>query len=542
MNTRHLSTSNEDLLLAAHLLQQGGLVAFPTETVYGLGACATNAKAVQKIFEAKGRPADNPLIVHVSCWEDVSKVCCNIPSVARRLAEKFWPGPLTMLLPKQFVIPDITTAGLSTVGVRCPSNEIARKLIQLTGIPIAAPSANRSGRPSPTEFTHLVQDLEGRVDALIDGGSCQVGVESTVLDVTVSPPRLLRPGGVSLNALQAVLGDVQVDDAVLSELSPDAKVRSPGMKYRHYAPSAPVIILRGSVKDAAAFVARKAKKGLRCAVLCYQEEISFFQKASQCLSYGSQNDAQSLNHNLFSALRTMDTWNPDVIYARCPEGNSETMAVENRLKRAAGFRILSLQSPCIVGLTGGSGAGKTYVLNALRRRGAFTLDADELYHDLLNNNLLLKKELFQRFPSCITEAGIDRSILSQIVFNDDQALHDLNTITHKHILSTIRERFIQAGRDGFSIVVLDAPTLFESGFYLECHYLIAVIAPEHIRLQRIVDRDGISQEKALLRIRHQHSNDFFYQNCDFIVENDGFNQVEPQLDLIWNTLGGNQNE
>ena len=235
----------EDIRRAGQLLRQGGVVAIPTETVYGLAAHATNPQAVQKIFEAKGRPQDNPLIVHIASLEELPALVRQVPDAAKKLAETFWPGPLTMIFYKSEKIPAETSAGLDTVGIRMPQHLAARQVIQAAGVPLAAPSANRSGRPSPTTAEHVMNDMKGRIDAVLDGGPCQVGVESTVVDMTGDVPRVLRPGAVTREQILRVLGSVEVDSAVFHEVAPGEVVRAPGMKYRHYAPKAPVLLFEG---------------------------------------------------------------------------------------------------------------------------------------------------------------------------------------------------------------------------------------------------------------------------------------------------------
>ena len=232
--------------LAARIIRSGGLVAIPTETVYGLGADGLNPEAVAKIFEAKGRPGDNPLILHVTGPEQLPLFCHHIPDVAYLLAERFWPGPLTMILPRQDIVPLQTTGGLETVGVRCPDHPVTLAIIRAAGVPIAAPSGNTSGRPSPTTAAHMIEDMDGKIDGIVDGGPCTVGVESTIIDLTVTPPRLLRPGGLPLEALEEVLGEVAVDKAVTGPLAAGEHPRAPGMKYRHYAPHAPVTVVTGA--------------------------------------------------------------------------------------------------------------------------------------------------------------------------------------------------------------------------------------------------------------------------------------------------------
>lgn len=248
MDTKLLKDNIEDISIAAKIINEGGLVAMPTETVYGLAADALNGKAVRKIFQAKGRPMDNPLIVHVSSAQMAIdlKLYKEFTEDAKKLADKFWPGPLTIILPKGDCIPDEVSAGLETVAVRCPSHKTARALIEKSGKPLAAPSANISGKPSPTTAEHCINDLMGKVDAILDGGECEVGVESTVVTLATNPPRLLRPGGITLEQLESVLGEVAVDDAVLHKLAEGKKASSPGMKYKHYAPKAQVYLVRGN--------------------------------------------------------------------------------------------------------------------------------------------------------------------------------------------------------------------------------------------------------------------------------------------------------
>ncbi len=341
MKTLMLSTKSEtDIALAARLLQRGKLVAIPTETVYGLGANGLNEAAVARIFEAKGRPQDNPLILHISEPGELEKLCKNIPDTAWLLAEHFWPGPLTMVLPVRDIVPKRTTAGLDTVAVRCPKTEATRQLIRLAGVPIAAPSANRSGKPSTTTAQHVLHDMDGRIEAILDGGACEVGVESTIVDLTGKKARLLRPGGITPEELTALLGELEIDRAVLGQISNDAVVRAPGMKYKHYAPSAQVVIVSGSRDKAAAYVRKRFQP--TDAVLCFSEELPLYQGCNPT-AYGSENDIRTLSTGLFSALRDLDRPEITAIYARCPEGGGVAYAVGNRLKKAAGFRIVNAE-------------------------------------------------------------------------------------------------------------------------------------------------------------------------------------------------------
>lgn len=327
---------------AGSLIAQGKIVAIPTETVYGLATNALNGEAVGRIFIAKGRPQDNPLIVHIAEPAQIDTLSPAVPESARLLAKAFWPGPLTMVVKKNETIPNETTAGLDTVAVRCPSHPVARAIIKAAGVPVAAPSANLSGKPSTTDVGHVIKDMYGRIDAIVDGGPSSIGLESTVIDLTSSPPRLLRPGGITLEQLRQVLGEVAVDSAVSSEPDLSAPVRSPGMKYRHYAPEAQVLIVRGSSLRAADYINNRAHTGeKRAAVLCFDEEVSLY-PGLECVSYGPEKDYDALARNLFSALRQLDSGDIGIIFARCPEGGGLSLAVENRLKKAAGFQIITV--------------------------------------------------------------------------------------------------------------------------------------------------------------------------------------------------------
>ena len=342
MNTLLLSASDAHTAeIAADIIRKGGLVAIPTETVYGLGANGLDEQAVAKIFEAKGRPQDNPLILHVAKPEEMERFCHDIPDAAYALAERFWPGPLTMVLPVRDIVPKRTTAGLDTVAVRCPDNETTREIVRLSGVPIAAPSANISGKPSTTTAQHVLHDHDGKIDAIVDGGPCRVGVESTIVDLTESRPRLLRPGGITPEQLIAVLGDLVIDKAVTAQIDKDAVVKAPGMKYRHYAPAEPVIIVAGSREKAAEYIHRHFIPGDR--VLCFDEELPLYADCSP-LSYGKESDVSTLSAGLFSALRELDDSRIHQVYARCPVGGGVAYAVQNRLKKAAAFHIVDAEA------------------------------------------------------------------------------------------------------------------------------------------------------------------------------------------------------
>lgn len=341
MQTRILTANHADTAaIAAQIIKSNGLVAIPTETVYGLGANGLSEEAVAKIFITKGRPQDNPLILHVADARDIEKFCKDIPQAAYDLADTFWPGPLTMVLPARDCVPKCTTAGLSTVAVRCPDCEVTRQIIRAAGVPIAAPSANISGKPSTTTAEHVFHDHNGRIELIVDGGPCRVGVESTIVDLTEERPRLLRPGGITPEQLIAVLGDLVVDKAVTAQIDKDAVVKAPGMKYKHYAPQSEVIIVAGSREKAVAYIRSCIAPNDR--VLCFEEELPLYEGCNP-LPYGKESDVASLSAGLFAALRELDDPHISKVYARCPEGGGVAYAVQNRLKKAAAFHIINAE-------------------------------------------------------------------------------------------------------------------------------------------------------------------------------------------------------
>jgi len=325
---------------AAGLLATGEVVALPTETVYGLGANGLNPEAVAKIFAVKGRPQDNPLILHIADPGQMELFCHSIPESAYLLAKTFWPGPLTMVLPARDCVPKCTTAELPTVAVRCPDNTVTREIIRLAGVPIAAPSANLSGKPSTTTAEHVFHDHNGKIPLIVDDGPCRVGVESTIVDLTENTPRLLRPGGITPEQLIAVLGDLAVDKAVTAQIDKDAVVKAPGMKYKHYAPQAEVVIVAGSREKAAAYIHRHITPKDR--VLCFADELPLYADCNP-LSYGQETCTETLSAGLFSALRELDDPKISKVYARCPQGGGLAYAVQNRLKKAAAFHIIDAE-------------------------------------------------------------------------------------------------------------------------------------------------------------------------------------------------------
>ena len=323
---------------AAGIIRAGGLVAIPTETVYGLAADATSETAIKAIFAAKGRPQDNPLIVHICSVEQLYEVAGEVPKSALLLAKHFWPGPLTIILPRGKNIPAVTSAGLDTVAVRYPAHHVAQELIRLAGVPLAAPSANLSGSPSTTTAQHCINDLDGKIAAIVDGGACEVGVESTVITLVGAVPRILRPGYITLENLQAVLGVVEVDAAVTGRALSKEQVSSPGMKYKHYSPHCKVVLLQGGSSEFASYVNSHIVKG--CFALCYDEDEKNVN--CPCVLLGAQQDEKAQAARLFESLRTLDDKGAQVVYARCPQQKGVGLALYNRLIRAAGFTVVEL--------------------------------------------------------------------------------------------------------------------------------------------------------------------------------------------------------
>ena len=337
MITEKLSAiSSDDIERAAGILKNGGIVAIPTETVYGLAASAFNGEAIKKVFTAKGRPQDNPLIVHISNMEMLEEIATDIPDKAFKCADRFWPGPLTMVLPSKGKTAPEVSAGLDTVAVRMPSNTIALDIIAKSGLPLAAPSANTSGRPSPTSGNHVFEDLNSKIDAIVFGDECDVGVESTVISFCTNPPRLLRPGAVTAEQLRSIIPDLAVDKAVLSEPEKGAKVESPGMKYKHYAPKTETYLLEGGSDEFIEFV-NSACDGV---AVCFKEEAEKINVVK--LIYGSCKDEATLAHDVFSILRKIDSLGENKAYIHAPSKNGVGLAVYNRLIRAAGFKVVKL--------------------------------------------------------------------------------------------------------------------------------------------------------------------------------------------------------
>lgn len=328
---------------AGEILKAGGLVAFPTETVYGLGADALNGEAAARTYAAKGRPSDNPLIVHIADMDALEKIAVNIPWQAVRLAESFWPGPLTMIFDKSEAVPYSTTGGLDTVAVRMPANQTAQELIRAAGGYVSAPSANTSGRPSPTTAEHVRVDLDGKIDMILDGGSVEIGLESTIVDITVEPPMILRPGAVTVEMMEPVIGDVAFDETVLGNES-DKAPKAPGMKYRHYAPKAKLIIVEGNMKDEVLAIRQlcyaATRKGKKAGIIATDETICYY-RHGVVKNIGSRENEKTIAKNLYAVLREFDGEDVDVIYSESFASGGIGNAIMNRLEKAAGHLRLS---------------------------------------------------------------------------------------------------------------------------------------------------------------------------------------------------------
>ncbi|MCJ7854744.1 L-threonylcarbamoyladenylate synthase [Lachnospiraceae bacterium NSJ-143] len=334
--------NSEVIEKAAGILQKGGLVAFPTETVYGLGANGLDSEACRKIYEAKGRPSDNPLILHIGDISQLETIVSDVPKAAEKIINAFWPGPVTIIFNKKDIVPDSVSGGLNTVAVRFPSDEIAKRLIVSSGLPIAAPSANTSGKPSPTKAEHVLHDMDGRIDMIIDGGSCGFGLESTIIDVTGDKPALLRPGAVTKEMLEAVVGDIDVDSAVYKQLSKDEKPKAPGMKYTHYSPEADVALVRGESNEKViakinSLVLSDKMAGFKTGVLCCGKNADKY-AADIVLSAGD--DIETVGARLFDILRRFDLLGAEKVYSEVFDEAGEGMAVMNRLKKAAGHKFI----------------------------------------------------------------------------------------------------------------------------------------------------------------------------------------------------------
>ena len=531
----------ESIAQAADILRRGGLLAIPTETVYGLGANGLDENAVLHIFEAKGRPQDNPLILHIPDVSWLTRYCEDVPETAYRLAERFWPGPLTMILKKKPCVPLRTTGGLETVGMRCPDHAVTRAIIEKAGVPVAAPSANTSGRPSCTTAEHVREDMWGKIDGIVDGGPCEVGVESTIIDLTVTPPQLLRPGGLPLESLIDALGEVTVDKAVTQKMNDGEKPRAPGMKYRHYAPKAPVTVVTGGAKASARYLLTHASED--AGVICFDEFVPLF--AGHIVHpLGASGNKRAQAQHVFDALRTFDETNVGEIWAQCPDSKGLGLAIGNRLKKAAGFHVEDADDgKIVIGITGGTGAGKTSLLRALQKQDACVLDCDRIYHEMLGSDESLRAALRKAFGGAIFRAdgSVDVHAIGLIVFHDKEKLSELDAIVRAHVP---RECACRMAASDKQLIGLDAIKLIECGLGAICDATVAVTAPEEVRVKRIMARDSITEEYARSRIAAQKDADYFRAQCDYEFVNDlpTAEKAEHAAEVYINTIINNLKE
>lgn len=520
MKTEILSTSEKDILKAGEILRNGGLVAFPTETVYGLGANALDDEAAAKIYQAKGRPSDNPLIVHIADKKNIAVLVAEINEYAQKLIDAFFPAPLSIIMKKSDKIGKTVSGGLDTVAIRMPENETARKVISAAKVPICAPSANTSGLPSPTKAQYVIDDMNGKIDAIIDGGDCEVGVESTVITVADGVPTILRPGAVTKEMMEKVLGcEVLVAKAVTEGMKKDEKAESPGMKYKHYSPKAKVVIVNADKEKYEKFVNSIKEDGVYA--LCFDDD----NVKIPAVRWGNENDANSQAHKLFDALRVLDTLGAKKVYARNPKKDGVALAVYNRLIRAAAFDIIDLEKPFTIGITGTTGSGKSYVSKVFENCGFQIIKADEIARTVTEKGSETLQKLADAFGKEIVlkDGGLDRKLLAKKAFKDEKSTKILNEITHPEII----KRAISERKS--VLTVFDAPQLFESNAEKYCYKTICVSADEKTRLERIMKRDGISQEDAKLRMNAQLSDEFFKNHTDFTIYSNDGDDINSQI-------------
>lgn len=504
---------------AADILKKGGLVVIPTETVYGLAADALNENAVKSIYEAKGRPSDNPLIVHIAQFEDIFPLVKSVPDNAKKLAESFWPGPLTIILPKSDKIPHCTSGGLDTVAIRMPSHPIARAVIKASGLPLAAPSANISGFPSPSKAEYAFDDMQGRVPVVIDGGDCEVGVESTVITLAAETPTVLRPGGITVEQLKEVLGEVLVDDAVLNPLKKDASAASPGMKYKHYSPKTQVTVYRGTEKGYIRYLLSHKQDGMFS--LCFEETADKI--PVPLITYGKKDEPLTQSRRLFDALRELDEHGAITAIAQCPSQNGLGLAVCNRLFRSAGFKFI-YEAP-IIGLTGQSGAGKSTVAEIFAENGFTIIDCDKIAREVTDDAEVLKSLSEQFGADILTEDfKLNRRKLAEKAFSSAENTNKLNAVVHPAILKKTVNAAYALSEDNIPCVI-DAPLLFQCGLDEICCLSVCVTADENVRLARIIKRDNISAQECLKRFSIQPTEKYYTDNADIIINNCANNDI-----------------
>lgn len=507
-------TADEAIKQAAAILKSGGLVAVPTETVYGLAASAFSESAIRNIYKAKGRPSDNPLIVHIAEMEELEGITSQVSPLARQCMAAFWPGPFTAVLPKSERIPSVVSGGLNTVAVRMPDHAVTRAIIRAAGLPLAAPSANRSGSPSPSTAAHVIEDLGGRIDAVVVSTDCAVGVESTVVTFATQPPRLLRPGGVTAEQLRRLIPDLVIDPAVTAEPEQGAQVASPGMKYKHYAPKATVILAEGSIKAFRRYANRHADAF--DLVLCYAEEKEGL--PIPYLSLGAIQDHAVQAERLFSLLREIDHRGFRRVLVHAPARDGMGLAVYNRLIRAAGFQIVCL--PKLVGLTGPSGTGKSTLSPIAEQAGFTVIDCDRIAATVTDDPALLKR-LESAFGDVVRDGRLDRKALADRAFASAGETERLNRIMLPVIVEKIEQEIDRHMAEGKLKILLDAPTLYESGLDAACDTVVAVLARPELRAARIKARDGLTPMQLKKRLNAAKSDAFYLEKAAYIIHNNG---------------------
>lgn len=513
MKTTILTPTAEHLELAAKALCSGEVVGMPTETVYGLAANALDPQAVNAIFAVKGRPADNPLIVHISDLSELQKVVSHFSETASKLAQAFWPGPLTMILPRHPQIPDVVTAGLNTVGVRMPSDQTACALIAAAGVPLAAPSANTSGKPSPTSAEHVYHDLNGKLRYIIDGGNCTVGLESTVALIGDDTVTILRPGAVTEEDFKKIVANVTTDPAVLEGVQDATQpVASPGMKYKHYAPAAALTLVQGGFAGFYQVAANSAEE--QSGVLVFEGEERFFD--CPAFTYGKEGDSDSQAEELFGALRAIDESGCRQVFVRMPKTDGVGMAVYNRLLRACAFRQIQAENLFVLGLTGPTGSGKSVAAKLFAEQFGTVLDCDRISREVAAEKQVLR-QLAAAFGEDVVSSGVlDRKLLADRAFADEAHHAMLDGIMYPAITKSL----LEALKHQQGMVLIDAPTLFESGAQILCDAVLAVLAPPSVRLERILKRDGVTEEQAVARMRVQQQDSYYRDRADAVLVND----------------------
>ncbi len=500
----------------AALIKSGEAVAIPTETVYGIAADCFNDSAVEKIYLAKGRPSDNPLIVHISRFEEIYSLVDEVPEKAKELMNRYWPGPLTVILPKKSTVSDRVSGGLPTVAIRMPSHPVARAIIEASGTPLAAPSANISGFPSPTSFSYVKDDMCGRLPAIVDGGDCDFGIESTVITLATDTPVLLRPGAVTHAQLEEILGEVKLHSAILNPLENNEQAASPGMKYKHYSPTASLTVLDGTREEFIGFI--KNNPHFADFALCFEGEEN--EIPLPAVTFGTEDDPFSQAKRLFDAFRELDSLGAKKVLVRSPSREGVGLGVCTRLYRAAGFRFISPEKGIITGITGGSGSGKSRVCEILREKGCVIIDADKTARSITEKGSPVIGELASAFGEDIVlpDGSIDRRLLASRAFISDEKKRLLDSITLKKIVELCKEKALSETEKGRNVII-DAPLLFTSGLWSICHRTVKIYAPVDVRLKRILERDGISEEEALKRFSRQTDEDRESEAADIVINN-----------------------